>query len=58
MKPKQSTTAKRIPIPRVTSKVNRDTSRDSKLAQEILHRFGPVVRQKYVRAERLHFPRK
>jgi hypothetical protein len=42
MKPKQSTTAKGTPIPRVPSKVIRDTSRDSKLAQEILHRFGPA----------------
>lgn len=41
MKPKPSTTAKGIPIPRVPSKVIRDTSRDSKLAQEMLHRFGP-----------------
>jgi hypothetical protein len=31
---------KRVSLPRVTSKVIRDTSRDSKLAQEMLHRFG------------------
>jgi hypothetical protein len=37
-----STPTKRIPTPRITSKVIRDPSRDSSLAQEILHRFGPL----------------
>jgi hypothetical protein len=32
---------KRVSLPRVASKVIRDTSLDGKLAQEILHRFGP-----------------
>lgn len=45
MKPKRSTT-KQPPMPRITSKVIRDTSRDSALAQAMLHRFGPATTTK------------